>query len=122
MVDIIADAFNGIMNAKRAGKDFVIVKRYSKFLLKILDVAKREGYILDYEIENQNLKISFSLNSCSVIKPRFYVKKDGLEKYIRRFLPARNFGIMVLSTNRGLITHTEAIEKNVGGSLIAYFF
>ncbi len=122
MVDIIANVLNGIMNAKRARKEQVVVKKHSKFLIKILEIAKKQGYILEYKTEGRNLKVNFNLNKCGVIKPRFYVKKDGMERYIRRFLPARNFGIIIISTNKGLITHIEAMEKNIGGSLIAYFF
>ena len=41
---------------------------------------------------------------------------------MKRFLPARNLGILIISTNQGLITHVDAIDKNIGGSLIAYFY
>jgi ribosomal protein S8 len=30
--------------------------------------------------------------------------------------------ILIISTNKGLVTHTEAQEENIGGSLIAYFY
>lgn len=62
------------------------------------------------------------LNECKAIRPRFYVTVKEIEKYVRRYLPARDFGYVIISTNKGLLTHNEAIEKNIGGSLIAYFF
>jgi small subunit ribosomal protein S8 len=45
-----------------------------------------------------------------------------IERYRRRYLPSRNFGTLVLSTNKGLMTHEEAVEEKIGGCLIAYFY
>ncbi|MFH1307872.1 MAG: 30S ribosomal protein S8 [archaeon] len=121
--DIVADALNQIMNSKKAGKNFVVVNRYSNLLLKLLDLAQKEGYIDRYEIKGNNLRIEFSkLNCCKAIKPRFYVKIGGIDKYVRRYLPSRTFGVIIISTNKGLITNSQAYEKNIGGSLIAYFY
>jgi len=126
MQDIIANALNCIMNAKRAGKEFCVVPS-SNFLIKLLDIMKKHDYIRRYEEEqtknSRMVKIEFGkLNECKAIKPRFYVTKKEFDKYIRRFLPARDFGIIIVSTSLGLITHKEAIEKGIGGSLIAYCF
>lgn len=122
--DIIADVLNEIMNCKRAGNQYLEVKRYSKFLLAILEIAKREDY-LDYELDEKDKKLKIkiaNLNECKVIKPRFYVTVGEIEKYTRRFLPARGFGIVIISTSSGLLTQEQAYEKNTGGSLIAYFY
>ena len=109
--DIISDTLNQIMNAKRAKKDSVKVKRHSKILVEILELAKKRGYIESY-----------NLNECMTIKPRFTVQVKDFDKYVRRYLPARNFGMMIVSTSSGLMTHDEAQEKNIGGSLMAYFY
>jgi len=120
--DIISDALNQIMNAKKAGKSELEIRRYSKVLLKVLDVAKKYKY-LDYNLDQKKLKIKImNLEKCKAIKPRFNVMVEELEKYIRRFLPARNYGILMISTSSGLMTQEEAYGKNVGGSLIAYFY
>jgi len=122
--DIVADVLNMIMNAKRAKKQELVTGRYSKLLLRVLDLMKREGYI-DYSLneKEKKLRIVFKkLNECKAIKPRYYVKKDGIDKYIRRYLPARDFGYIVISTNKGLMLHTEAMQHGLGGTLIAYFF
>ena len=62
------------------------------------------------------------LLDCKAIKPRFSVNKTQIDKYRRRYLPARDLGIVIVSTNEGLMTHEEALEKKIGGSLIAYFY
>jgi len=123
--DIVADAINQIMNCKRAGKNELIIVRYSNLLINILDVAKKHDYIKDYNLDSENKKLKIELgkiNKCKAIKPRFNVQADEIEKYMRRFLPARGFGIIIVSTSSGLLTHTEAVEKKIGGSLIAYFY
>lgn len=125
MSDTIATALNCIMNSKKARKTACVV-RGSKLLVDLFQIMKKYGYLKDFKIEDKELnkiKIEMGkLNECKAIKPRFYVRTKEIEKYVRRFLPARDFGIVVVSTNKGLLAHNEAIEKNIGGSLIAYFF
>jgi small subunit ribosomal protein S8 len=121
--DIISDVLNEVMNARKAGKENLMTNKSSKLLLKVLEIMKQYGYI-DYELqENGKLKIILKeIRECKAIKPRYTVNKEQIEKYMRRFLPARNFGYVVISTNKGLMTHMEARENKIGGSLIAYFY
>ncbi len=120
--DIVADALNQIMNAKKARKNEVEIKRYSNFLLDILNLMKKFGF-LDYKKESGELIIEIkNINECKAIKPRFNVSVEEINKYERRFLPARGFGYIFISTSKGLMTNKEAIEKNLGGSLIAYVY
>ncbi len=121
--DILADTLNQIMNALRAGKKELEVKRQSKFLLSVLAIAKLKGYIKNYSVKEKSLKIELgSLNGCNAIKPRFIVKSNMIERYVKRYLPSRNIGVIIVSTSKGLMTHQTALEKKLGGSLIAYFY
>ncbi|MCU0642607.1 MAG: 30S ribosomal protein S8 [archaeon] len=121
--DIVSDALNQMMNAKRAGKTQVSVKRHSKLLLSVLAIAKLRGYIKNYKADGRALTIELGkLNECNSIKPRFTVKTDEIEKYVKRYLPAKDIGILILSTSMGLMTHHIAFEKNIGGCLIAYMY
>jgi small subunit ribosomal protein S8 len=120
--DLLADILNQIMNAKRAKKENLVITKYSKLLVKVLDMMKQYGYI-EYELADGKLRITMKeINECMAIKPRYTVGKSEIEKYVRRFLPARNFGFVVVSTSKGLMTHQEAVENKIGGSLIAYFY
>ena len=120
--DIVADALNQIMNAKKARKTEIVVHKHSKLLRNILDIAKESGY-LDYTIEGTDLRIKIKdMNEIKSIKPRYTVAVDKINGYVRRFLPARNFGFVIVSTNKGLMKHEEAEEQNLGGCLIAYMF
>ncbi|UCD20873.1 MAG: 30S ribosomal protein S8 [archaeon] len=124
--DWVSSVLNDLMNCKKAGKMETSVPVSSKLLLNILKIMKKEGYIKEIKTEKEKfdrIKISIGkLNECQAIKPRFFVKKNEFEKYIRRFLPARDVGIIIVSTSKGLMTHHEAIEKGLGGSLVAYCF
>ena len=57
-----------------------------------------------------------------MIKPRFAVKRKELEKYQARYLPAQDFGVLILTTTEGVISQTKAKEVGVGGKLLAYVY
>ncbi len=123
--DVVADALNMIRNAKKARRESIRINRISNLLVEILKIMKQEGAIKKYKIDSKNKTIEISLGNlseCKAIKPRFTVRKDEIEKYRRRYLPARDIGTIIISTNKGLITHEEAFEEKIGGSLIAYFY
>jgi small subunit ribosomal protein S8 len=123
--DVVADALNMIRNAKKARKEVVTVKRISNLLIEILKIMKQEGAIKKYKIDSKTKELEVTLgdfSDCRSIKPRFSVDKTQIEKYRRRYLPSRNFGVVIISTNKGLMTHSEAQEEKIGGSLIAYFY
>ena len=122
--DIVSDGLNQIMNAKRIEKRELTIKRYSKVLLGLFKMMKEKGHI-DYEVDEEAKTVSvrvIKLNECRAVKPRYFVGVDGIDKYLRRFLPSRNFGSLVISTNKGLVSHDEALKLNVGGSVVAYFY
>ena len=63
-----------------------------------------------------------AINKCGAVKPRFTVKNNEFEKFEKKFLPAKDFGFIVVSTSQGIMTHIEAKQKSLGGKLIAYFY
>ncbi len=122
--DIVSDGLNQIMNAKRVEKRELTIKRYSKVLLNLLEMMKSRGHI-EYEINEKEKTVKIQiikLNKCKSVKPRYYAGVDAIDKYLRRFLPSRNFGTLVISTNKGLVDQKDAIKNNVGGSIVAYFY
>jgi small subunit ribosomal protein S8 len=121
--DVVSDALNKIMNAKRARKSVVELVYHSKLLSSVLAIAKLKGYIKSYKVQDGKMIVELDkLNYCKAVKPRYTVKVEDIEKYERRYLPAKNFGIIIISTSKGLMTHQSAQEKNIGGSLLAYFY
>lgn len=123
--DVVADALNMIKNAKKAGKEEIKINRISNLLIEILKIMKQKGAIKKYKINTKEKSLEISIGElweCKAIKPRFTVDKTTIEKYRRRYLPSRNFGTMILSTNKGIMTHEEAFDEKIGGCLIAYFY
>ncbi|MDP3881634.1 MAG: 30S ribosomal protein S8 [Nanoarchaeota archaeon] len=121
--DIISDTLNQMMNAKKAGKTSLVVKAHSKLLLSILALVKLKGYVKNYEVDGRSLKIEFArLNGCNSIKPRFIVGVKDIDNYVKRYLPAKGLGIIIISTSQGIMAHQTCQEKNIGGSLLAYFY
>lgn len=123
--DTVADALNMMRNAKRARKESVEVMKVSNLLIEILKIMKQKNAIKKYKINPKEKSVEITLgdvSECKAIKPRFTVKKDQIEKYKRRYLPARGIGTIIVSTNKGLMTHEEAEEEGMGGSLVAYFY
>lgn len=123
--DIVADALNMMRNAKKAKKDVIKTKIVSNLLIEVLKIMKQEGAIKKYKIDSKDKSLTIHLGNfseCKSVKPRFSCDKDQVEKYRRRYLPARNLGVLIISTNKGLMTHEEAEKEKIGGCLIAYFY
>jgi small subunit ribosomal protein S8 len=126
--DPLASALSRILNSEKIGKDLCTIKPVSKLIKKILEVMKDNGYIGDFEeVEDgrgNSLKINLlgNINKCGVVKPRFSVKKDNYEKFEKRYLPAKDVGVVIVSTPLGILTHQDAKKKNTGGKLLAYCY
>jgi len=126
--DPLNDAFTTIYNAENAGKYEVAISPASKLLGSLLEIMQNSGYIGDFEKNDDGRGGSFrveligAINRCGVIKPRHSVKRSDFEKWESRYLPARDFGLLILTTNRGIMNHFEAKKERVGGRLLAYVF
>jgi len=126
--DPLANALSKILNNEKIGKPDCNIERVSKLIKDCFKIMKDHDYIGEYKvIETKQgsfieLKLIGNINNCGVIKPRFAVKVSDFEKYEKRYLPAKDFGILVISTPKGLMTHEEAIKKSLGGRLIAYIY
>lgn len=125
--DPLADALSTIKNAERNGKK-ECVTRASKVIKSILKVMQDHGYIGSFEFIDDGRSGKFKIElkgniiDCNVIKPRFSVKVDEFEKYEKRYLPGREFGLVLLSTSKGIIDHKKAKELHTGGKLLAYVY
>ena len=119
--DVVSDCLNQIMNAKRAGKEEVEIVKSSIVLEKVLDLMKKLK-LIDYK-KDKTIKIKIKdISECRAIKPRYNVKYTEIDGYVRRFLPSRNMGFILISTSKGLMIHEDALKNKLGGSLMAYAF
>jgi len=128
LFDPLADAMSVIKNAESVGKSECTIHPASKLIGMALKVMADQGYIGEFEFVDDGLSGMFKvkllgrINRCGVIKPRFATMVADLEKWEKRFLPARNFGVLILSTSQGVVAHTDARERGIGGQLLAYVY
>ncbi len=126
--DTLGNVLSNINNYEKIGKPEIVVKPASRLILNVLKIMNEKGYIGSFEIIRDGrgnlIKINLlgNINKCGVIKPRFPYKAEELNKFEKRFLLARDFGFILVSTSKGLMTHEEAKQKNLGGRLIAYVY
>ncbi|EQB71654.1 MAG: hypothetical protein AMDU1_APLC00020G0020 [Thermoplasmatales archaeon A-plasma] len=126
--DPLNDIINSIKNASRIGKREIEAEPAANLIGRVLKVMQDYNYLKSFEVVDENrggkLKIVLSntINNCGVIKPRLPVKKANLDKYEARYLPAQDFGILILTTTKGVMSHIEAREQGLGGKLLAYVY
>ena len=89
---------------------------------------KEYGYIEEFEFIDDGkagefrVKLKGKINTCGVIKPRFSITLEEFEKWEAKFLPAKDFGVLILTTPSGVLSHYDAREKRTGGQLLAYVY
>merc|ERR1711976_834201 len=127
-VSVLGDCLRSILNAERAGKKQVMIRPASKVIIKFLRVMQKHNYIGEFELvdDHRNGKIVVELlgriNKCGIISPRFDVKNGDYEKWQVSLLPSRQFGMLVLTTNFGIMDHEEARRRKTGGKILGFFY
>ncbi len=128
LMDPLADAMSIIKNAESVGKPECIIHPASKLIGSTLKVMADNGYIGEFEFIDDGksgmfkVKLLGRINRCGIIKPRFATKVIELEKWEKRYLPARNLGLLIMSTSKGVMAHVDARDVGIGGQLLAYVY
>jgi small subunit ribosomal protein S8 len=126
--NILANLFTTLFNTEDRRKDSCIVVPTSKLSIEVLNTLKKEGYIGEFEHIDDNrggkfkIKLLAKISKCGAITPRFKVKKDEYGVWERQFLPSYDRGMLLVTTNQGVMSHKEAVDKNIGGFLIGYVY
>jgi len=128
MMDTLSSGLTTIMNNEMRNKRDCVISPASKLLGRVLRVLQLNGYIGEFEFIEDGRAGKFKVqllgrvNKCGAIKPRYSVGADGFENWEKTYLPAREMGLLVVSTPFGVVSHKEARQKNVGGRLLAFVF
>jgi small subunit ribosomal protein S8 len=126
--DTLSNVLSQIVSYEKAGKKEFVTKSNSKLIRQVLAIMQENHYIGSFEelidAKGNMLKINLigAINKTGVIKPRFSVARETYEKFEKRYLPAKDFGFLIISTSKGMFTHTVAKEKKLGGKLICYCY
>ena len=128
LLDTLANTMSNIKNSELVGRKECIIKPVSNISQSVLKVLKEKGYIGEYKVIDPlrggtiQVTLKGRINNCGVIKPRFPVKVGELQEWEQRYLPAKGFGMLILSTPKGVMGHEEAREEKTGGVLLAYAY
>lgn len=126
--DPLANALSLISNQEKMAKQECMIRPQSGIIRKVLGILSDKLYLGECKVVEDgrggHLIVSLlgRINRCGAIKPRYPLKVTDYEKFEKRYLPARGFGILIVSTSKGIMTHDEAKEKKLGGSLLAYCY
>ena len=129
-MDVVSDLFTRIRNAQMMRKKSVM-SPVSSERLNILKVLLNEGYIKAYDLvedgtafKKVEIELKYDGNE-PVITEIKRVSKPGRRVYtsVKDIKPVKNgLGINILSTNKGILSETEARKQSVGGELICTVF
>ena len=126
--NILANLFTTLYNTEDRRKDNCIIFPTSKLAIEVLNTLKNNGYIKEFEHFDDNkggkfvVQLLAKIEKCGAVTPRFKVKKDEYNYWEQRYLPSFNRGILLVTTNQGVMSHHEAVNKGIGGFLIGYVY
>ncbi len=126
--DPLANALTALQNADLRRKRGCVISPASNLIGHVLKILQQSGYIGEFEFIDDGkagffrVQLVGRINKCRAIKPRFPASYRDIEKFEKMFLPAYNVGLLIVSTPQGLMTHSEAKTRKVGGRLIAYVY
>ena len=125
MHDPVADMLTRIRNGQQAKHQHVKLIS-SNLKEEIARVLKEEGYIGDYVVsplENNLKEMTLDLkyyHGRPVIERIKRISRPGLRVYksVKELASVPGFGIAILSTSKGVMTHRSATANGVGGEII----
>ena len=126
--DPLNDALIKMYNAEQAGKFNVELSPASKLLGNVLEIMQKSGYVGSIDrTENGRggtylVELRGAINRCGTVKPRHRLRRQEYDQLEARYLPAQAFGLVILTTNSGIMHHYDAKDARIGGKLLAYVY
>jgi small subunit ribosomal protein S8 len=127
-MDTLANGLTTLVNNEMRNKRECIIHPASKLLGRVLRIMQLNGYIGEFEFVDDGRSGKFKvqllgrINKCGAVRPRYSVGIEEFEEWEKKILPSREVGTMVISTPKGVLSHREAREKNLGGKLLAFVY
>ncbi|MDA4117525.1 MAG: 30S ribosomal protein S8 [Thaumarchaeota archaeon] len=128
VTNILANLFISLQNAEMRHKKECIVIPASNLASEVMRVLQKRRYIGEFEFIDDGVsgklrvQLLGRINKCGAVSPRFPIKAKEFQKWESRFLPAVGVGMLVVSTSKGVFSHTEAQEQHLGGRLLGYVY
>ncbi len=126
--NVLANLFVTLYNNEARRKSECIILPTSKLGIEVLKTLQKDGYIGEFEhIDDKRggkfkIELLAKITKCGAISPRFKVKNEEYNDWEQQYLPAYNRGMLLVTTNQGVMSHHEAVNKGLGGFLIGYVY
>ena len=126
--NVLANLFVTLYNNEARRKSECTILPTSKLGIEVLKTLQKDGYIGEFEHIDDNrggkfkIKLLAKITKCGAISPRFKVKNEEYNDWEQQYLPAYNRGMLLVTTNQGVMSHHEAVNKGLGGFLIGYVY
>ena len=126
--NILANLFVTIFNSESRRKGDCVIIPTSKLATEVLKTLQNHEYIGEFEhIDDKRggkfeIQLLAKITKCGAITPRFKVSKGGYAKWEQQYLPSYSRGMLIVTTNQGVMSHHEAIGKGLGGLLVGYVY
>ena len=123
--DPLSNTLSNILNCEKKGMASCEIKPSSNVIKAVLNVLKEHKYLGDFEVVTEDrgglLKVNLigNINKCGAIKPRFSLTKKNYELFEKRYLLAKGFGLLIVTTSKGIMSHKDALAQSIGGKLLA---
>jgi len=124
--DPIAELLTKIRNATTAKHRYLDID-LSKMRVNIVKILKEKGFVENFLVDEKKKKgrifFKYNSNRRSIIHGLKRVSTPGLRRYVEyKKIPfiQNGFGIVILSTSKGVIDDTKAREQKIGGELLCY--
>lgn len=140
---VFGDCVIRIKNAYRARHQMLFVPN-TKMIRGLLKVLQLEGYIASWNVFSANISeeevvvkngnldgrwievvLRYTVKNVPALIDAKIYSKPGKQFYVKKCkIPSayrNNFGILVISTSKGIMSHFEAFSKNLGGKILAEF-
>ena len=127
-INILANLFVTLYNNETRRKNECIILPTSKLATEVLKTLQKDGYIGEFEHVEDNrggkfkIKLLAKITKCGAISPRFKVNKNEFQQWEQQYLPSYTRGMLLVTTNRGVMSHHEASSSGIGGFLIGYVY
>ncbi|MDE1873845.1 MAG: 30S ribosomal protein S8 [Candidatus Micrarchaeota archaeon] len=125
--DLLSESLNKIKIYENLGRPECVVAS-TRLVRNVLLTLKQNGYVSEIEevkdgkLATLRVSLANKINNIGAVKPRHAVKVNDYTRYENRYIPSKDFGLLIMSTPAGIMSNRDAKEKRMGGRLLAYVY
>ena len=126
--NVLANLFVTLYNNEARRRSDCIILPTSKLGIEVLKALQKDGYIGEFEYVDDRrggkfkIQLLAKITKCGAISPRFKVRHNEYTGWEQQYLPAYNRGMLIVTTNKGVMSHHDAADQGLGGFLIGYVY